>query len=166
MGLNESKPEKLSKEERQSREVAKANMVQQRKQDINQIQQQAISSISRISNNSILGGGSGNNSIVESKQPDVKDIYTFLHVTEKAKTQLEREGASLVKADLIAILVALEPTLKSSMGKMDEMRVTDLNAMIRSIIYDPKRIMDMREPIGDNMKSSNVSNVSNKNLLQ
>ena len=123
MGSTESKP--LSKEERAIRAVAKSDMAQRRKEEIHTLQKQVLEQ-QQV----------GQTAIVE-----VKEMYTFLHVTEKAKAQLDREGDALVKADLIAISLALEPELINRLTQLQEMRVTDLNSLIRSIVYDPKRLM-------------------------
>lgn len=90
MGLTDSKPERLTTEQRVSRDSAKADLMTQRKAQIDQVQKQALSS--------------GSAAIVEAK-----DMVTLIKVTEKAKQQLDRSGDCLVKADLIAILVTLDP---------------------------------------------------------
>lgn len=126
MGLESSK---LSKEERVQREASKTEVIQQRKQEIESFQQQVLSNKP--------------GAIVE-----VKEMHAFLSATEKAKAQLDRSGDALVKADLIAIVLVLEPSMVNRMSKLQEMRVTDLNALIRSIIYDPHRLLrrDESEP--------------------
>jgi hypothetical protein len=123
MGLDNSKPEKLTQESRSQRDAAKADMVRQRKQDIESFQHQVLS---QQSNSSAL--------------VEVKEMHLFLSATEKAKAQLDRNGDPLVKADLIAIAIALDQTLIARMSELENMRVSDLNALIRSIIYDPKRL--------------------------
>ena len=138
MGLNESKPQRLTSEERFQRSVAVSDMVQQRKAEIDQIQIQVVS----------------DRAIVEAK-----DMVTFIKVTEKAKVQLDRSGDVLVKADLVAILVALDPSLRSRIDSLEAMRVSDLNAMIRSIIYDPKRVIQSKT-------SSTLSTSTHQNLLR
>ena len=126
MGLESSK---LSKEERVQREASKTEVIQQRKQEIESFQQQVLSNKP--------------GAIVE-----VKEMHAFLSATEKAKAQLDRSGDALVKADLIAIVLVLEPSMVNRMSKLQEMRVADLNALIRSIIYDPHRLLrrDESEP--------------------
>jgi hypothetical protein len=126
MGLESSK---LSKEERVQREASKTEVIQQRKQEIESFQQQVLSNKP--------------GAIVE-----VKEMHAFLSATEKAKVQLDRSGDALVKADLVAIVLVLEPSMVNRMSKLQEMRVTDLNALIRSIIYDPHRLLrrDESEP--------------------
>jgi hypothetical protein len=123
MGLNESKPKQLTSEERDVREAAKNSMVQQRKADIDRVQSQMV------------------NAVVE-----VKDIVAMVKVTETAKAQLDRGGGVLTKADLVAVIVGLEPSMRDQIPMLEAMRVIDLNAVIRSIIYDPKRIVSVYDP--------------------
>ena len=130
MGLTDSKPE-LTSGEREKRDNAKISMAAQRKAEIDSIQQKYVSETAIV---------------------DAKEAAIFFRVTEKAKQQLDRQGDILVKADLIAILVALDPELKSQFQKLDGMRVTDLNSLIRSIIYDPKRVMGPKKEL---VKSEN-----------
>lgn len=123
MGLNESKPKQLTSEERDVREAAKNSMVQQRKADIDRVQSQMV------------------NAVVE-----VKDIVAMVKVTETAKAQLDRGGGVLTKADLVAVIVGLDPSMRDQIPTLEAMRVIDLNAVIRSIIYDPKRIVSVYDP--------------------
>jgi hypothetical protein len=119
MGLNESKPERLTSEQRDQREAAKNSMIEQRKAEIDRIQNQMVNDRSLV---------------------EVKDIVAMVKVTETAKAQLDRGGGVLTKADLIAVIVCLEPSMKHQIPMLEGMRVVDLNAVIRSIIYDPKRV--------------------------
>lgn len=123
MGLSDSKPV-LTAEDRTIRETAKADLVGRRKAEIEEAQKQYVNSMS-----------DNKNALV-----DMKEISTFFKATEKAKQQLNRSGDCLVKADLIAIVIALQPDMKYRVDKLEEMRVTDLNVIIRSIIYDPSRV--------------------------
>jgi hypothetical protein len=122
MGVSDSKPV-LTSDERVARDTAKTTMVQKRKAEIDAIQNQYSTAI------------------VESKEAAL-----FYQVTEKAKQQLDRQGDALVKTDLIAIAIALDPKLKSQYQRLDGMRVSDLNALIRCIIYDPVRVAENQEP--------------------
>jgi hypothetical protein len=72
---------------------------------------------------------------------DINTKAAFLQTTQK---QLDREGAPLTKADLIAIIVALEPvTFSQNINQLNTNNtVSDLNTMIRLIIYDPSRYMN------------------------
>lgn len=119
MGLTDSKPEQLTTEERTTREVSKQTIAQQRKQEITVMQQSLTSERALV---------------------NPADLIKMVKVTETAKNQLDRVGSVLTKSDLIAIVIALEPSMRNKIGELESMRVTDLNSLIRSIIYDPKRL--------------------------
>lgn len=133
MGLTESKPERLTDEEKTSREVSKQTIVQQRKQEINTLQQSFVTERALV---------------------NPADMVRMVKVTETAKSQLDRVGNALTKPDLIAIVIALEPTMRNKIGELESMRVTDLNSVIRSIIYDPKRLF---QPISSSIQSPRMS---------
>lgn len=126
MGLSESKPERLTAEKREQRETAKATMVEQRKQEINHVQQSILSSANSSSSQALI---------------EQKDIVAMIKVSETAKKQLDRGGNALTKSDLIAVLVALQPSMKRDIAKLESVTISDLNSMIRSIIYDPSRVL-------------------------
>lgn len=69
-----------------------------------------------------------------------KDLMTFIRVTETSKKQLDRGGSPLTKPDLIAIVLALRPSMKNTndLNRLDQMRTTDLISVIRCMIYDPQ----------------------------
>lgn len=121
MGANDSKPVRTTKQQRTDREELKKNVIHQRKNDIEKVQQQVLS---------------GNNKALI----PVKDITTMLQIGETAKTQLDRGGSALTKSDLVAVIVALDPTMRQKLSQLNQLTITDLNVMIRSIIYDPSRI--------------------------
>jgi len=74
----------------------------------------------------------------------LNDINTKAAFLQTTKKQLDREGAPLTKADLIAIIVALDPvTFSQNINQLNANNtVSDLNTMIRLIIYDPSRYMN------------------------
>jgi len=73
----------------------------------------------------------------------LNDINTKAAFLQTTKKQLDREGAPLTKADLIAIIVALDPvTFAQNINQLNVNTVQDLNTMIRLIIYDPSRYMN------------------------
>lgn len=121
MGLTDSKP--LSADERSNREQAKLDIVNQRKAEIEQAQRNIVNERSIIS---------------------ASDMVTMIKVSETAKKQLDRNGDALTKADLVAIVIALQPDSKSKLRELEQLRVSDLNTMIRSIIYDPSRLMNTK----------------------
>jgi hypothetical protein len=61
--------------------------------------------------------------------------------------QLDRSGKNLVKADLIAIVLSLKPEYITQVDQLQKtFTVEDLNALIRSILYDPERIKALQAP--------------------
>jgi hypothetical protein len=52
-----------------------------------------------------------------------------------AKKQIAREGNNLTKNDLIAIIIALEPTQSVWIYQLNSLTIDDLNFIICSIIY-------------------------------
>jgi hypothetical protein len=96
-------------------------MVEQRKQEINHVQQEFLNSMQSTA-------------VIKSK-----DLVAMIKVTETAKNQLDRGGSVLTKPDLIAIIVALQSTTRNDIARLESVNVSDLNSMIRSIIYDPSR---------------------------
>jgi hypothetical protein len=131
MGLSESKPERLTTEERENRTQTKAIMVKQRQEEIDRVQQQILSS-------------KQSTALIQAK-----DLVAMIKVTETAKSQLDRGGGVLTKPDLIAIIVALQPAMRNDIARLESLTVSDLNSMIRSIIYDPSRVMQpaqLKEP--------------------
>jgi hypothetical protein len=134
MGLSESKPERLTTEERQYREQTKVTMVKQRQEQIDHLQKDMIESVRSNQSTAII-------------RP--KDVVAMIKVTETAKNQLDRGGGVLTKPDLIAIIIALQPEMRNDIARLESVTVSDLNSMIRSIIYDPSRVMhqaQLKEP--------------------
>jgi len=69
---------------------------------------------------------------------------TLIHT---AIEQLKREDKVLVKADLVAILISLQPELINQIHHLQtHCTVKDLNALLRTIVYDPKRIAQIYHP--------------------
>jgi hypothetical protein len=126
MGLTESKPERMTAEKREQRETAKATMVVQRKQEINYVQQEILNSMNSNKSTALI---------------QTKDMVAMIKVTETAKNQLDRGGSALTKSDLIAIIVALQPSMRKDISRLESVTISDLNSMIRSIIYDPSRVV-------------------------
>ena len=84
MGSNSSK---VSKGKKSNNAVAVVSKVKENKAQLNQIQNE-------LKNNTNVN--------------NIENVNRMLIVTEKAKTQLERDEKPLTKNDLIAILVALK----------------------------------------------------------
>ena len=134
MGLSESKPARLTTEEREYRKQTKATIVKQRQEEIDRIQKDMIESIRSTQSTAII---------------NPKDLVTMIKVTETAKHQLDRGGDVLTKSDLVAIIVALQPAMRNDISRVESFTVSDLNSMIRSMIYDPSRVtksVHLKEP--------------------
>jgi hypothetical protein len=135
MGLTESKPSS-SQSSREQRERAKAQLVNERKAQLDNIQGEMLSS-SLPSSSSTSSLPSSSSTVVAHQ----KDLVAMIKITEKAKNQLDRGGGPLTKADLVAIIVALQPEMRSQIVKIEAMTTSDLNSTIRGIIYDPSRVI-------------------------
>ena len=98
-------------------------MVEQRKQEIDYVQKEFLSS-------------KQSTALIQAK-----DVVAMIKVTETAKNQLDRGGGVLTKTDLIAIIVALQPEMRNDIARLESVTVSDLNSMIRSIVYDPSRVL-------------------------
>ena len=57
-------------------------------------------------------------------------------LSNTADNQLNRGGKPLTKADLIAIIVRIDQNKISEIESLNNFTVSDLNALIRTIIYD------------------------------
>lgn len=97
--------------------------------------QNQMNALTLPSNAIVSGGSSGNNTIALS---GLKASTNKL--LEIMKKQLKREDKTLVKADIIAIIISLKPELASQITQLDSYTVKNLNAMLRSIVYDINRI--------------------------
>lgn len=124
MGHSESKRTRLSTEKRQEREQLKHLAVQQRKQEIDNVQESVLKQTT-----------------CEEQPLVTREVITLMHVGETVKNQLDRGGKVLTKLDLMAVVIALDPTI----GPIDNLTVSDLNSTIRSIVYDPQRILAGRK---------------------
>ncbi len=157
MGLTSSSPARVQREQREQREQRKTELIAERKAQLDAVQ-----------SNMMFSSGSaepGSGVIVPSR-----DIVNAILLTEKAKQQLNRGGGPLTKADLVAIVVALKPELRSadSVAQLEVLNTSDLNSMIRSIVYDPSRVLPSPPPSA--AVSSNASNAlthsSNRALIE
>jgi hypothetical protein len=135
MGQNQS-GKRLPKEQREQRETLKKNTLEQRKIDITQARENFLKS-------------NNEKALVPTEQ-----LSTLFKITETAKNQLDRGGATLTKSDLIAVIIALEPRYQKEFNQLGELTLSDLNTMIRSIIYDPNRLSST--PPTQKIKNNNI----------
>lgn len=114
---------KLSKEEIKNKNELSKKIISNRLEQINDFEKNIVS---KIKNNII-------------NEPEtIKSVFS---ISDGAKLQLERGGNQFTKADLIAIIVALDAGKISLMEDLQKLRISDLNSIIRSIIYDTNRYM-------------------------
>lgn len=84
---------------------------------------------------------------------------------ETAKTQLDRGGATLTKADLLAVALALDPRLQSEFESLSQLTLSDLNCLIRSMVYDPQRASTQTSQTSQTSPGLRLSvSVPNKNI--
>jgi hypothetical protein len=88
----------------------------------------------------------------QNTKTDEIDSYTidqlklFLNITESARHQLLRDSKPLTNTDYIAILLALKGLNMSNIESYKQMKGKDLIREIRSIVYDPTRMMQASSP--------------------
>lgn len=106
---------KMSKGEK---ETIKKVVMQDRITNIDGLQEDMIESIK--------------NGRITTREELVKSVF----YTETAKEQIKKGGASLTKVDLIAIILLIDSTKIHTIDNLKSLTVSDLNSIIRSIIYD------------------------------
>jgi hypothetical protein len=126
MGQTDSKVKRLTQTQRKERDQIKQNTLTQRKQEIEKLQHQ------------VMNGSQGKEVV------PFREITSMLQIGETAKNQLDRGGGALTKSDLVAVLIALEPKFRKDIHTLNQLTNSDLNSMIRSIIYDPSRIFSSK----------------------
>ena len=121
MGINHSRS-KISKEEKERRGEIKVQLVKNKIANIEALQKQAI--LAEASTNAT--------STVNT------EFSKVIQISETAKHQLQRGGANLTKADLIAIILRLGAHSDvPSLDNLQSLTMGDLIVMIRLLIYDP-----------------------------
>ena len=115
MGQTQS-TKRMTREDRQKKEFEKQKVVYQQVQKINWVQEE-------------LWNQAKSGSIVS-----YQDYHKMIQIGETAKTQLIKGGATLTKSDLIAVIIRLDSSI--NIEKLQMATVSDLNTMIRCIIYN------------------------------
>ena len=90
---------------------------------------------------------------------DADTIKSVFSISDGAKSQLERGGTQFTKPDLIAIIIALDAGKMSLMEDLQKLRISDLNSIIRSIIYDTNRYMIATN---NNFMNMHIENATDK----
>jgi hypothetical protein len=151
MGQAKSRPTRLTKENRRKREQLKQHALTKRKEAIEKLQSDIIRDIAHDPKTAVV---------------QQNDIVTMLQIGETAKQQLDRGGGGLTKSDLVAIVVALEPTMRDELARLNELTVSDLNTMIRSLVYDPERMRSQSKPVETRFERKSHPIALPANLLQ
>ena len=74
-------------------------------------------------------------------QQDTRVVQSGSVLIDTAIAQLDRRGKNLIKADLIAVVLALKPEYVTMLESLQtRFTVEDLNELIRNIVYDPDEI--------------------------
>lgn len=150
MGNKSSFPRRTKQQATQSNQK-RLEATQMQKENIQQMQNQWLDqSVQQFQNK-------------ESSQTTV-EIFTKLQVVnqmvETSKQQLDRDGKPLTKADLVAIIVALEPQTMQQMDQIQSKTVQDLNALIRILVYNPHRYMEEAKNPTPSQKNVSLALVS------
>jgi hypothetical protein len=136
MGNTKSNTELNTNEKKMERNEMKSTVTKKRIQQIQQMKEnqqkheEAILSQSYNQHNSNhhLQLSHDTNTIINDMLPNVYDT---------AERQLNRKGLPFNKADLIAIILALDPQNSHRLYQLQTLPITDLNFIIRTIIYNP-----------------------------
>ncbi len=139
MGANQSNG-RISKDEKERRKDVQNHIIHQRKLEINTIESNFISQ-------------------AQSGDVNVQDVKHVLQATAHAQNQLDRGGKPFNKGDLVAIIVALDNKRISDIDKLNNLRIEDLNGLIRCIIYDTKNFV----PNSNNMLCNEKHNFNDSN---
>ena len=142
-----NKASRQTVEQKQQKEVVKTTVLGERFSSLEELKRKLITSINNIQiesqtkNNTALVSTDNKNNY---KQLVLKTQRSIIHLIEIAKSQLNREGKSLIKADLIAIILTIRPEYIDRVQDLEStFTVEDLNLLIRSIIYDTKTYENM-----------------------
>lgn len=122
MGLRASKKSQAEQEEQ---EVVKQLSLIHTKLKLNNLR------------NSILKEAKESQSIISADDRSLQ-TQTSLYAIHTALEQLNRNGKTLIKADLIAMVIALKPQYIHMINELQsKFTVPDLNCLIRTLLYDP-----------------------------
>jgi len=132
---------KLSKAEIKNKDELSKKIINNRIDQINDFEKNIVNNIK-------------NNLINEADT--IKSVFS---ISDGAKSQLERGGTQFTKPDLVAIIVALDAGKIPLMNDLNKLRISDLNSIIRSIIYDTNRYM---LATNNNFMNMHIENATDK----
>jgi hypothetical protein len=138
MGNSSGKANRRNKDQQVIARNNRSNATQNTRDKIERVEQVTINNF-RNTNNDVVNMSN-------------TQFAQAIMITETAKKQLNREGGPFTKADLIAIVIGLEPSYASNIESLNHYVIKDLNALIRTIIYDPSRYMNTHN---ENSQSDN-----------
>ncbi len=144
MGLRASKQDKATK---QLNDSIKQVEIASKKSKLTKLKQQLLTWIEKKNQNNGLLKDDSNQLVNISNISNISHPEASLFIIETAMKQLDRSGKTLIKADLIATIIALRPSYISILDELQKrMTVEDLNCLIRTIIYDPDTIISQNSP--------------------
>lgn len=128
-----------SSNKRQTKE--EKGIIQQAKQEKIEERIQQVQNIEKVIYDNVIS---------DSSNISLDEFKSIMVVTETAKNQLQRGSAPLNKTDLAMVALALDPT--QDLAMLQKLTISDLNALIRTIIYCPKVSKKSEQPLLENNK--------------
>lgn len=132
----------VSKVDKEHRKNVQNHIIIQRKEEINAIENHVISQ-------------------VQSGNVNVQNVKQVIQATTYAQNQLDRGSKPLNKGDLVAIIIAIDNKRVNDLDNLNNLRIEDLNALIRVIIYDTKNYL----PSVNNMIRNESYNTNEVNTI-
>ncbi len=158
MGTRASKQDKTIK---QQNEQIKQIAVNTKKQELIQIRNNIIT-FTETKQNLLM-----NLQNIHPERSVVTQEPTELFLINTAIQQIDRNNKTLIKADLIAIVLSLKPDYINMINELQtKFTVEDLNSLIRNIIYDPKHIQSSSSLTNLHSRSAIDVQSVNKNRLE
>lgn len=136
----------VSKDDKERRKNVQNHIITQRKEEINAIENHVISQ-------------------VQSGNVNVQNVKQVIQATTYAQNQLDRGSKPLNKGDLVAIIIAIDNKRVNDLDNLNNLRIEDLNALIRVIIYDTKNFVPISNNMIHNGSYTNNQVVSNDSLI-
>ena len=140
-----SRASKQTSEQKQQLQKAQDKLINERIVSVQTIRQK----INHLSSSALV--------LHDTKQHIVNSFHKFIDSTLNiVEQQLLRKKKPLIKADLIAIIIALRPTYAQYIDDLQtNFTVEDLNLFIRSIVYDPNFFMEQQVQLSEFLQKEN-----------
>ena len=120
-----SKSSKQSKKDGLEKEEYKKELVHSQIKQVENLEKAYIQSLQSPTNQSVT---------------TIQNIKDTLTITETVKNQISRGGKPLSKTDLITIVLIIDTSQKYSVADLNKLTISDLNQIIRTIIYSNKNV--------------------------